>query len=61
MAPFLASLEQNEAWLSTQKSEIEALKAKIDRDEYCSQLLRSEIIEARDLLAIYELWVTASA
>lgn len=61
MAPLLLGLQQYEAWLFAQNSEIEALKAKIDRDEDCSQLLRSEIIQTRDLLAAYELLVAAYA
>ncbi|KAL8883230.1 MAG: hypothetical protein Q9192_007335, partial [Flavoplaca navasiana] len=61
IAPFLVGLEQYEAWLFIHKSEIEVLKAKIDRDEECSQLLQSEFAEARDLLAAYELCVTAYA
>ncbi|KAI4265801.1 MAG: hypothetical protein LQ337_008939, partial [Flavoplaca oasis] len=61
VAPLLLGLQQYEAWLFAQNSEIEALKAKIDRDEDCSQLLRSEIIQTRDLLAAYELLVAAYA
>ena len=57
IAPYLSSLKKNEVWLFTQESKLDVLTTKINQDHELSQLLQTEILHSRDLLARYGLWV----